>query len=43
LWAWETVRPTTGPLSQISHRLAIKPSMNLVPLRRAPGKTNSEL
>ena len=23
LWAWETVRPTTGPLSQISHRFAM--------------------
>src|SRR5213075_158246 len=26
LWAWEMVRPTTGPLPQISHRLAISSS-----------------
>ena len=25
LWAWETVRPTIGPLSQISQRLAMIP------------------
>ena len=25
LWAWDTVRPTTGPLPQISHRFAINP------------------
>src|SRR6185503_12459044 len=28
LWAWETVRPTTGPFPQISHRFAMIASGN---------------
>ena len=33
LWAWDTVRPTTGPLSQISHRLAIPGYLDAVAAR----------
>src|SRR5689334_14781133 len=42
LWAWETVRPTFGPLSQISQRLAMIPLDSWAASRR-PLRTAGKL
>lgn len=47
LCAWDTVRPTTGPLSQISQRLAMTESPTRISLARVatptkPGTTTAK-
>jgi hypothetical protein len=43
LWAWEMVRPTTGPFPQISHRFAMIASGKLAQKRPITAGANPKL